>query len=223
MPTTVARRRSPGPPGYAGQELVRLLGAAPAARGSPPPWRRAGRSAAARARADANLGRPGRAVSTSTRSPSETDVVFLALPEARRRRRRAGAARARHARLRPVRRVPAARRERRAQRWYPQTPIAGLPVVYGLTERNRERCATRRSSPARAAIRPRRCWRSQPLLEAGLLGRRRHHRREVGHLGRRQDADASARTSPSATAASPPTASSRTATRPRSSRSSARR
>ena len=89
------------------------------------------------------------------------------------------------------RRVPPARRGR--ARALVSGNARGCPtgVAYGLTERERDAVAhgaARRQS--RAAIRRRRCWRWRRSPTAGLLAarRRRHRRREVGRLGRRQDA-----------------------------------
>ena len=132
----------------------------------------------------------------------------------------AGAARARRPRHRPVRRVPHPRRRR------PAALVSGdrrAARRHGLRA-DRAASATR-SATARLVSNPG-CYPTaallalEPLAAAGLLDGRGRRRREVGHLGRRQGADASARTSRRTTAASPPTASSRTGTRRRSSRSS---
>ena len=108
------------------------------------------------------------------------------------RRARAGAGRRRRPRHRSVGRVPAARRGDARARWYPETHA--LPGGRGLRPdraRARRPCAARGWSPTRAAIRPPRCSRSRRWSTPALLvaGRRHHRRRQVGRVGRRQDAD----------------------------------
>jgi len=155
-----------GATGYTGVELLRLLARHPGARLS------------------AAMGGPGAAPRTVPalkrvwdspvdgldleRLAAGTDAVFLALPDhaaaeiapplvARGKRvfDLSGAFRLRDASLR--------------KRWYPQTPDAAQPVVYGLTERNRDRlrdstfvaCAGCYPTAAILAL--------QPLLQARLL------------------------------------------------------
>ena len=155
-----------GATGYTGVELVRLLARHPGARLSA---------------AMGGPGAPRRCVAALKRvwdAPvdgldmevlaSQSDAVFLALPDhaaaeiapplvARGKRvfDLSGAFRLRDASLR--------------KRWYPQTPEPSQPVVYGLTERNRDRlhdstlvaCAGCYPTAAILAL--------QPLLEARLL------------------------------------------------------
>ena len=121
---------------------------------------------------------------------SKTDAVFLALPDhaaaeiapvlVERGTRvfdLSGAFRLRDAALR--------------RRWYPKTPDSTRPAVYGLTEHNRERL---RDSTFVACAG---CYPTAAILVAEAAARVRpadhrgadHHRREVGRIGRRQDAD----------------------------------
>ena len=106
------------------------------------------------------------------------------------------------------------------QRWYPATAALPDGTVYGMTEGHQDAIRQARlvSNPG--------CYPTaallalEPLAAAGLLDGRGRRGREVGHLGRRQDAVAIARTSRKTTAASRRTASSRIGTPRRSSRSS---
>jgi len=155
-----------GATGYSGVELLRLLSRHPGARivaamGSP----------GAEPRHVPSLRRvwdaPVNGLDLDTLAAS-TDAVFLALPDhaaaevapplvARGKRvfDLSGAFRLRDAALR--------------KRWYPKTPEAGTPVVYGLTEHNRDRlrastlvaCAGCYPTAAILAL--------KPLLAAGLL------------------------------------------------------
>ena len=151
---------------------------------------------------------------------SDTDAVFLAVPEALAAEVAPALAGAGHAGVRSVGRLPAAR---------PGVPAALVPAFAGgrrpahlRADRALPRAAAGRasSSPAPAAIRPRRCWRcsrwSRPACSS--RGSSSTPSRASPAPARRRP---SARTSPSATAASRPTACSRTATPRRSSRSSA--
>ena len=75
------------------------------------------------------------------------------------------------------------------RRWYPHTQEPTSSVAYGLTERYRQAIATRRWWPVPVAIRPRRFWRCSRCVQAGLIESADHHRRQVGRLGRGQNAD----------------------------------
>ena len=185
-----ARVAVAGATGYTGQELLRLLARHPAvaltaamssgatgARGGCRRWRGSGTARSRRSIARRAGARRRRRVPRAARRG--------------RRRARAGAGRRRRARHRPLGRVPAARRGRAralVSGDAPRCPTAS-PTASPSCERERRRAA-RGWSPIPAATRRRRCWRSRRCVDAGLLARRRRHhrRREVGRVGRRQDA-----------------------------------
>src|SRR5262249_14850339 len=155
-----------GATGYTGVELLRLLSRHPAVRLS------------------AAMGAPGaapRMVPALKRLWDEpvngldldalvdcTDAVFLALPD----HAAAEIAPSLVDRAKRVSDPPGAFRLRdadRRRRWYPKTPEAGLSVVYGLTEQNRE------SLPGSRLVACAGCYPTaailalQPLLHAGIL------------------------------------------------------
>ena len=187
--TDTSRVGVAGATGYTGVELLRLLARHPrrADRGRDG---FAGRRAAARAGAATSVwDAPVDGLDIDALA-DDTDAVFLALPEHAAAEVAPALARARQAGLRSVRRVPAARRRAAATAGIRRRPNSRPSVVYGLTEREPAICcATRRWSPAPAAIRRPRFSRCSRSLQAGLIETAHHHRREVGRLGRRQDAD----------------------------------
>ena len=121
---------------------------------------------------------------------ADADVVFLALPDSAAAELAPALVDAGVARHRSVRRLPASRgRPARAvvSRNAPAASAAS-PTVSPSASAAPSRA--RSWSPTRAATRPRRLLALAPLVDAGrLLARRRHHRRrQVGRVGRGQDA-----------------------------------
>ena len=210
-----------GATGYAGQELVRLLARHPHVAAGLGDGLERIEPARDAARPGAHLGRRGRPRSTVDTLARDSDAVFLALPGRGVGRARAAAARTRRARLRPLGRLPPPRRRRRARGGIPKTGAVPPHVVYGLTERAAGRTARRAAgvlsrvlSDRRGARRSRRSWTPGSSPATSSSTRSRASRAPA----RRR---ASARISPSATAACRRTACSRTGTPPKSSRSSA--
>ena len=208
-----------GATGYAGQELVRILARHPAVT-----------LTAAMSSGAASAPRPLPALERiwdGTVTPldvdqlaAEADVVFLALPEA------ASAELAPKLLERGVRVIDLSgafriRADEDRQRWYPAT--ASLPdgTVYGMTEGHQDVYQARAPGVEPRLLSHGGAARARSARQGRPARRRRGGGCEVGPLGCRQDRRPIARTSRRTTAAWPPTASSRTGTWPRSSRSSA--
>ena len=176
-----------GATGYAGQELVRLLARHPAVT-----------LTAAMSSGATSAPRPMPALAriwdgevtplSVDRLAAEADVVFLALPEA------ASAEIGTALLQRGVRAIDLSgafriRNDADRQRWYPATTALPAGVVYGLPERDADaiRDAKLVSCPG--------CYPTAALLALLPLGGRRpsrrlgRRRRQVGRLGRRQDAE----------------------------------
>ena len=213
-------RRWRAPPATPGVELLRLLARHPAGAIAAAMASSACRAAAAgAARA---LGRTGRAARSRRSSASDTDVVFLALPDTR-AAELAPALRRRAASASSICPAPSACATRRAPALVSGNAGVAADVVYGLTEREREALAA-----ARLVAYPG-CYPTATLLALPPLRRGRPARagaESSSTPSRASRAPArrrpSGRTSPSATAACRPTACSTTGTAPKSSRSSAR-
>ena len=118
----------------------------------------------------------------------QSDVVFLALPE------EAAATIAPALVDRGVRVIDlsGAFRLRDAaarEKWYPATKLGALKPVYGLTERNYDAIRGRAAHHQPGLLPDGRAARARAAGRSGTAGRRGRHRREVGHLGRRQEAE----------------------------------
>ena len=177
-----------GATGYAGVELLRRL-ASTRTWTSAWPWA----SSASEPRRVPALKRiwdaSGRAASTSTGWPTDTDAVFLAVPDTL-AAEVAPALAQRAARVSSI--CPA--RSGCATRPAPAlvSAFAGpRPAGHVRPDRALSRGARRgaRWSPCAGCYPTAAILALQPLVAAGLLEPGDHHRREVGHLGRRQDAD----------------------------------
>jgi N-acetyl-gamma-glutamyl-phosphate reductase len=102
------------------------------------------------------------------RLAAQSDAVFLALPD----HAAAELAPALVARGKRVFDLSGAFRLRNAdvrRRWYPQTPESDQPVVYGLTERNRDRLRDSQFVACAGCYPTAAILSVQPLLQAGLL------------------------------------------------------
>jgi N-acetyl-gamma-glutamyl-phosphate reductase len=176
-----------GVTGYTGVELMKRLARHPHAS-----VRLAMASGRVRGQASlpalgAHLGRPGR---TGGRGPARRRDRCGVSRAARRGGRRAGARLAEpwHAGLRPVRApsdcaTPGCDASGIRTRRTITTDLAyGLPERYGVALAGARLVACAGCYPTAAVLA------LQPLVAAGLLEPGHHHRREVGHLGRRQDA-----------------------------------
>ena len=134
-------------------------------------------------------------------------------------RHRSAPARARRAGVRPLGRLPSARRGRA------RAVVSEDRRGSGRHRLRVDRNVRRAELPAARLVSCPGCYPTAavlalaPLVERGPHRRRHRHRREVGRLRARARRRASGRTSPSVTAASRRTACSRTGTPPRSSRS----
>ena len=136
------------------------------------------------------------------------------------RRARAGARRRRRPRHRPLGRVPAARRRRARAVVSGNARAARRPRLRPHRARARRGRAARGWSPIPGCYPTATLLALAPLVEAGPARRRRrrHRRREVGRVGRRQDAVRAHALLRSARQPVAPTACSATATAPKSSR-----
>ena len=179
-----------GATGYAGQELVRILARHPRVRLTAALGSASMEAAPQAAGPGPDLGRRGRCPTPRSASPPSVKAVFLALPEANAAETRARAAGARHPRHRPVGRLPPARRRGRAA-----SAIRRRRPLPAGTRLRPGRARSRRRSPAAQLISCPGCYPTAALLALRPLEarrparRRRHRRRQVGHLGRRQGAD----------------------------------
>ena len=176
-----------GASGFAGQELLRWLAGHPhvrvtAAMSSSPDG--PARTLPALARIWDGVIEPF----SAEKLAEQADVVFLALPEEAAADDRAGAGRPRHPRHRSVRRVQASRR--RGTREVVSGNEAGLAearVRPDGAELRRHRGSSAHYEPW--LLSDRRAAGARAAGRGGTAGRRRRHRRKVGHLGRRQEAE----------------------------------
>ena len=76
-----------------------------------------------------------------------------------------------------------------AQRWYPHSPAVDVPLTYGLTERYRKELPGARLIACAGCYPTAAVLALQPLVAAGLVRARNHHRRQVRRVRRRKDAD----------------------------------
>ena len=218
-----ARVAVAGATGYTGQELLRLLARHPACRADAAMSSGAASAARRAAGAGAHLGRRDHAARRRRARARRRPRV----PGAARHgggRARAGAGRGRRPRHRSVRRVPAARRRRARALVSGNAPRCRTASPTASPSASATRCAAARLVANPGCYPTAALLALAPLADAGLLvaGRRHHRRRQVGRVGRRQDAVGADALLRSATAACRRTACSATGTAPRSSRASAR-
>ncbi len=177
-----------GASGFAGQELLRWLAGPPARARYGGDVVVAGRPGANAARAGEDLGRRHRAVLGRQARRASPTSCFWRLPED------AAAAIAPALVERGIRVIDlsGAFRLRDAaarEKWYPATKLGALKPVYGLTERELRRHRRRRAHYEPRLLSHRRAAGARAAGRDRAAGRRGRHRRKVGHLGSRQEAE----------------------------------